>query len=661
MDYLESLNDRQKEAAVHINGPLLIIAGAGAGKTKTVTHRIVNLIKNGVNPRNILAVTFTNKAASEMSERVTNLINKFSSSSNYSGRPWLGTFHSLGVNILRTNGSAIGISKYFSILDKDESLSLIKKVMKENGIDPKNFSPKTIQGLISKHKNNLKQHSDYEKDESESYIKSIALQTWKGYEKKLAEQKSLDFDDLILKTVTLFKTHPEILNFYQSLWQYIHIDEYQDTNTAQYELSRLLAEKHKNICVVGDSDQAVYGWRNADFRNILNFETNFPGTKVVLLEQNYRSTKNIIEAANQIIAQNKQRKEKRLFTENETGEKISLFCASDQNEEASFVVKKIKELKNSGSKPDQIAILYRTNFQSRALEEACIRNDVAYHLLGTKFYDRKEIKDTLSFIKLALNPEDKISLERIINVPPRGIGKATLDKILENKEGQLPLKTREKIRDFKIILEKIKKHLLENKLSESIKFIVKTTGMEGDLKNSSDEEVDRLENLKELANLASRYDDFVPEEAVEKFITDTSLLSDQDSLTSKATGIRLMTVHASKGLEFDNVFVTGLEQDLFPHKRQDFNSETDTEEERRLFYVAITRARKGLWLTYCQTRQVFGSTEFRMPSEFLADISDDLVNFEESKQSSFSRPKLHFNFDEPGDDIVWEVLSRPKK
>ncbi len=661
MIHLGGLNEKQKEAATHMRGPLLVVAGAGAGKTKTIAHRIVNLIKNGVAPKNILAVTFTNKAAKEMSERVSVLVKKCVPESI--SLPWVSTFHALGVAILRNHADLADISRYFSIIDKEESLSLIKKSMREINLDPKNFNPRVIQSVISKQKNNLKQPSDYEvESDDRDYFKNTVLDTWKRYEKKIAEQSAFDFDDLILKTVFLFKKHPEVLNYYQELWRFIHIDEYQDTNTAQYELSKLLAEKYQNICVVGDLDQSIYGWRNADFRNILNFEKNFSGTTTVLMEENYRSTQNILKAANQVISKNILRKDKNLFTKNKSGEKISLFSAANQTEEAVFVVKKIKELAASGEKLNETAVLYRTNFQSRSIEEACINFDLPYHLLGTKFYERKEIKDAIAFIKLALNPNDFISLERIINVPARGIGEVSLLKILSGQENLLPEKTKEKLTDFRIVLGRIKKHLLEKGLAESIKFIIKITGIENDIRDKNEDNIERIENLRELANLSARYDIYAPNEAIEKFLTDTSLASDQDSLSSQKNGVRLMTVHASKGLEFKHVFVVGMEQDLFPHRELGPNENRDKEEERRLFYVALTRAKEKIWLSYCQQRSKFGFTEICQPSEFLGDISDNLIEFQESKKENLwaesqklrtvdkNRRKIE------NDDIVWECL-----
>ncbi|HBM46134.1 MAG: ATP-dependent DNA helicase pcrA [Parcubacteria group bacterium GW2011_GWF2_38_76] len=655
---LNELNERQKEAAQHKDGPLLIIAGAGAGKTKTIAHRIANLIKEGVEPRHILAVTFTNKAAKEMADRVRILL----PIDGVGGTPVLCTFHSLGVRILKENAEAIGRSKFFSILDSDESFAFFKRATREVGMDPKEINMKGISNIVSANKNKMIDMSDYQRESAPGYFKDTVLKIWKKYEELLKENEAYDFDDLILKTVHLLQNKKEILNYYQTLWKYIHIDEYQDTNTSQYELSRLLAEKHGNICVVGDSDQSIYGWRCADFRNILNFEQNFPGAKTVLLEQNYRSTGNILDLANRVIRKNKLRKEKNLFTENKEGEKITLFEALDENDEANFVVQKCRDLTTKkGVRPSEIAVLYRANFQSRALEEHFIRAGLPYQVLGTRFYERKEIKDIIAFIKFALNTKDNLSLARIINVPPRGIGKVTLEKIIAGKEGELPAGTREKIKDFRNKVEKIREVLLNSKLSESIKHIVKVTGLDMSLKEEGKEEgMERLENIRELANITTKYNSLTNEEAIQKFLEDTSLMSDQDAIMDRQArdGVRLMTVHSAKGLEFKYVFVTGLEQDLFPHRGWGDAEDTDTEEERRLFYVAITRAKEKLFISYAASRMIFGSRQMKMPSEFLEDIDDTIADVEKNENNLYEGHSRGggSSWQKKEDDIIWDCL-----
>ncbi|MBI3633768.1 MAG: UvrD-helicase domain-containing protein, partial [Candidatus Vogelbacteria bacterium] len=597
MDYLAGLNERQKEAVQHKDGPLLIVAGAGAGKTKTITHRIAHLIAGGVNPRNILAVTFTNKAAKEMRDRVEVLLNRRSNLREEEVgppiqiTPLISTFHSLGVQILKENANTLGVSRYFSILDKDESLSLIKKCAKEMGLSPKEFSPNAVQAIISREKNKLITPDRFEVKSENHFFGEMVHGIWEKYERKMREQKAFDFDDLIAQPVFLLRSNDRVREFYQSLWRYIHIDEYQDTNMAQYELSKLLAEKHGNICVVGDSDQAIYGWRQADYRNILNFEQNFPGTKTVLLEENYRSTRNILGAANEVIKKNRQRKEKNLFTNREEGQKILVYGAFDENDEARFVTTKVREiLTNKTVRPEEIAVLYRANFQSRILEEKFLKSNLQYQVLGIRFYERKEIKDVVALIRYAVNTGDLQSMERIINVPPRGIGDVSFNKVISGREGDLPQRLQEKLREFRQMTAKANEILLSNKLSDSIKKIIELSGMDKSLRSEEDGE-ERIENLKELVTIATKYDFLTPEEALDKFLTETALLSDQDSLTEEKKGVKLMTVHASKGLEFKYVFVTGLEEDLFPHRSMDPRAENDPEEERRLFYVAITRAK----------------------------------------------------------------------
>jgi DNA helicase-2/ATP-dependent DNA helicase PcrA len=647
VNYLDTLNDRQKEAVLHKDGPLLIIAGAGAGKTKTVTHRIAHLISGGVDPRNILAVTFTNKAAKEMRDRVLRLLPL-----GTSAVPTVSTFHSLGVLILKENADILGVSRYFSILDKDESQSLIKKSAKELGIGPKDYNANAVQAVISKEKNKLKTPDQFGIKTESNYFLEMVHKIWVKYEKKLQEQKAFDFDDLIQKPLFLLRDNEKVRNYYQNLWKYVHIDEYQDTNTAQYELSKLLAEKHGNICVVGDSDQAIYSWRQADYKNILNFEQNFPGTKTVLLEENYRSTKTILDAANEIIKKNKQRKEKNLFTSRTEGDKIRVYGAFDEADEARWIIQKVRGLTTTGVRPDEIAVLYRANFQSRILEEKFLRASVPYQMLGTRFYERKEVKDVVALMQHALNPADLQSMERIINIPPRGIGDVSFGKITDSKELELPPRLQEKLREFRKMIMGFKEVILKEKLSDSIKYIVKNSGIADALRLEGEEGEERIENLKELVTIASKYDFLPPDEAVDKFLTETSLLSDQDSLMQKQEGVKLMTVHASKGLEFKYVFITGLEEDLFPHRRMNETEPSDPEEERRLFYVAVTRAKDALFLSYANMRTIFGQKKINMPSQFLQDISDELAEFESNGAfDSFSQGAA-----DPDDIIEWDCL-----
>ncbi len=631
MNHLDELNLPQKEAATHTEGPLLIIAGAGAGKTKTVTHRILHLINKGVPGEAILAITFTNKAAKEMRDRVNSMIDTSQRESTgleaLQSRPFMSTFHSLGVYILRAHGQVLGLDRFFSIYDKDESLTKIKQAIKELGVDEKRFEPRKVMHAISKLKGDSVDINTYSKSSHSEFYQSVIARVWLKYEDILKQERALDFDDLLLKTAELFDKHPDILNLYQDRWKYIHVDEYQDTNTIQYDLTTLLAKKHQNLCVVGDIDQSIYSWRGADYKNILNFEKDYPEAKVVLLEQNYRSTQTILTAANDVIKKNKKRREKNLFTKNADGEKITLYSGFSEQDEGRYIAETSLELIREGVLPEEIAVLYRANFQSRVLEESFLRAGVPYQVLGTRFYDRKEIKDLLSFIKTAFNPKDKESIKRIINIPPRGIGQVTLEKIFAGGIESLPPKMQDKIASFQNLLGRIKKKAESSTPSEFVKYVIEETGIGGVLEKGDEEGLERLENLKEFASLAVRYDDLPTVEGIMQLVTDAPLVSDQDSLdqTKNSSGIRLMTVHASKGLEFKVVFITGLEQDLFPHRPMGNDEKRDDEEERRLFYVALTRAKTKLYLTYAQMRTIFGSRQMTMPSEFIFDIDESLL------------------------------------
>lgn len=623
MKSLEGLNERQREAVESTEGPLLIVAGAGAGKTKTLTHRIMRLIENGVDPRSILAVTFTNKAAKEMADRVRLLIQ------GEKGSPFMSTFHALCVFILRENASSIGYPRHFRILDKEDSLSIVKRAMDELGISHKEHEPRKILSAISREKNNMVSRSAYA-EKARDPFRRIAAQVWSRYADLCKKSHAFDFDDLVAKTVELFRSHPEVLEGYQNRWRYIHIDEYQDTNTAQYELVSLLAKKYKNIAVVGDADQSIYGWRGADFTNMLNFERDYPGAVVVVLEENYRSTQTIIAAANEVIQKNRERTEKSLFTKNKVGEKIGLIAALNEAGEARAIAEKVREsIKFGGVKASSVAVLYRANFQSRALEEAFLALNVPYRVLGTRFFERKEVKDMLAYFCAALDPSDIESVKRIINTPKRGLGKVAIAKIFSGAQESLAGTTARNAKFFFSLLSQIKEKMEHSPLSETMKYILIESGWERELKEGGEEGEERLENLRELVTIAKGYDTLPPEEAVERFLTDAALLSaeEEEEEEKGQEGVRLMTVHAAKGLEFDYVFVVGLEQDLFPHARISGDNR-NAEEERRLFYVAITRAREKLYLSYAQTRTIYGSRRINVPSEFLLDISDDLLEME---------------------------------
>lgn len=649
------LNARQKEAVEATEGPLLILAGAGAGKTKTIAERIRHLIHKGVTPSSILAITFTNKAAKEMRDRVDRLLREDSGLNrpvSMEERPFVSTFHALGVHILRQNSGKLGLTRHFAIFDKDDSKRAVKEALVNQGLDPKTHEPERILSIISKEKGRDTTYEEYALHNEGGYFSGVVTDVWKDYEKILKRDKALDFDDLLLKTVRLLRDNPAVRDYYQKVWPYVHIDEYQDTNKVQYEIARLLVGEKNNICVVGDIDQNIYSWRGADIGNILKFERDFPGAKVVLLEENYRSTKNILSAANFIIEKNKIRREKNLFTENVEGEKLGLFTAFDEVQEANFVAERAEECIKGGVRPEEIAVLYRANFQSRVMEEAFLERGVPYQLLGTRFFERKEVKDVISYLRAALNEESLADMKRIINTPARGIGKASVTKIFADDEGSLTASTRQKLADFKKLLKEIGEKARGGRPSETVAFIINASGLEAEWKAGSAEDLERLENAYELAAFAARYDHLQPEEGLESFLSDAALQSDQDELSEEKKGVRIMTVHASKGLEFDVVFVTGLEDGLFPHQKitKEGITPEEAEEERRLFYVALTRARKKVFLSYAQIRTVFGSREVNIPSEFIFDVPEELteeVSWDESgmpRAKSRSRPLLDIDF-----------------
>lgn len=635
MEHLEHLNNKQREAAIHKDGPILIIAGAGTGKTNTLTHRILNLIKEGVAPQSILAITFTNKAAKEMLDRVDGLLLKHGFRAGFRAgdeRPFIGTFHSLGVHILRAHAHVFGLTRHFAILDKNDSLALIKDATRAQGLDPKQFPPERIAAAISRQKGNLVSATEYKREVGRAYFPEIVSAVWDRYETFLLREQALDFDDLLLKAVILLRDNADIRASYQKRWHYIHIDEYQDTNTVQYELAKLLAGESMNICAVGDGDQNIYSWRGANVQNILNFEKDYEGAQTILLEENYRSTQTILAAANDVIKKNTIRKDKNLFTKNSEGEKISLLESYDEGGEARAIGEHIKKIISSGVKAQDIAVLYRANFQSRALEEAFLVMEIPYQVLGVRFFERKEVKDILAFIRAALNPEGFSDIKRIIDVPPRGIGKSTLIKMFAKDEASLPPAAQKRVAQFWKLLVDIREYTTTEKTSKLIKFVSEKTGLEASLKTGTDEDNDRLENIHELVTLATKYDFLPPEEAIEKLLGDAALATDQDSLMKSESAVKLMTVHAAKGLEFPYVFISGLEQDLFPHRRINTGavSKEDEEEERRLFYVAVTRAKKKLYLSYASVRTIFGKRQVNVPSEFLADIDDAYTQLEQS-------------------------------
>ncbi|MBI5742712.1 MAG: UvrD-helicase domain-containing protein [Candidatus Niyogibacteria bacterium] len=638
---LLGLNDRQKEAVQATEGALLILAGAGSGKTKVVTHRIANLIGQGVAPGSILAITFTNKAAGEMQKRVGKLLghDEHETLNHFSGlpagacgparlgrTPFLSTFHSLGVYLLREAGSAIGLPRSFSILDSEDALAIVKGCLKTLALDPKQYQPSKMLALISRYKNEFLTPADlFEEGEESPFIRTI-LNIWEVYDAALKEHKAVDFDDLIVLPVRLFEKHPAILEQFQERWHYIHIDEYQDTNRPQYLLVKLLAAKYRNVCAVGDIDQSIYGWRGADFKNIMDFEKDYPETKVVTLEQNYRSTQNILEAANAVIVKNRLRKPKNLFTEAELGGRIKLFSASNELEEARFIAENAARAIRSGVAPEKIAVLYRTNFQSRVIEEAFLGRNLPYQLIGVKFYERKEVKDILAYIRAALNGDDLLSIKRAINTPPRGIGKVLLTKFLA--KDALSGKEAAKVGEFQNILAKVASTARAKIASEAMRETLALSGYQDFLNDGTEEGEMRLGNLKELVTLAKRYDAAPAPQGLEALLTDAALMADQDTLKEDKKAVRLMTVHAAKGLEFHTVFVAGMEDGLFPHASLGGNEDDEVrgEEERRLFYVAVTRAERELYLSHAFFRTIFGMKQVSRPSRFIADLPPHLVD-----------------------------------
>jgi len=620
--HLEGLNDAQRKA-VETRGAVLVLAGAGAGKTKTIAARIVQLIREGVAPRAILAITFTNKAAQEMRGRVEGSLRNERTTRNDLPlhTPFVSTFHGLCVQVLREFGHHTNIPNRFTIFDRADSKQIIKEALLELELDLKQFDPGQLLSAISREKGNVENPASLKERAGGDFGQEIISRVWESYDKRVRAQKGLDFDDLLLETVHLLKRHQETLDELRSRWTHVHVDEYQDTNRVQYELVRLLSEPRGELFAVGDIDQTIYTWRGAHIRNLLHFEKDFPNTTVIVLEENYRSTKTILDAANAVIKKNTVRYEKTLRGNRGDGEPVGVYAGYDETDEASYVAEKTKELIAHGVPAREIAVLYRANFQSRAIESAFLEARVPYQVLGTRFFERKEVKDALSYLRAAHNPESVADLKRIINVPPRGLGKLTLLKLLSGKEQELNAGQKRKIADFRALLERVRS-ASRGKPSDAVKFVIKEAGLEGMYRHDGEEQ-ERIENMRELATVASLYDQLPSEEALDTFLSDAALSGEQDELTEGRDAVRLMTIHASKGLEFDCVFITGLEQDLFPHSNEHKKeSVEEAEEERRLFYVALTRARKRLFLSYANIRTIFGNRAVNLPSEFLSDIEE---------------------------------------
>ncbi|MDN3513863.1 MAG: UvrD-helicase domain-containing protein [Candidatus Brocadia sp.] len=633
MSLLHDVTDRQREAITHIEGPLLVVAGAGSGKTRVITRRIGYLMSQGVKPYNILAITFTNKAADEMGERVRQF-------STYKGL-WVSTFHKMCSRILRSTIDRLGYSRDFSIYDTTDQLNRIKYIMAELQLDTTQWKPRTIVSTISNAKNKLIDPQTFAATTSGYYNRTVA-QIYRKYQSLLKANNALDFDDLLIKTIELFKTNPDILEMYQDKFRFILIDEYQDTNYSQYTITRLLANRYRNICVTGDPDQSIYGWRGADIRNIMDFEKDYPDAKVVLLEQNYRSTKHILHAASSIIQQNKYRKQKTLWTENILGEKIKVVYCEDEHGEADEIAGFIKGLTNTGTKYSDIALFYRTNAQSRVLEISLRNSGIPYTIVGgVEFYQRKEIKDILSYLRLCINPHDEIALERTINTPNRGIGNATVKKLEDWATAQdaglfhaiqhvdsipgIVGKSAAAIKRFSELILDLQQ-LPRSPVEGVIRQVIERTNYFAFLRESGEKESnDRIANVEELVNAAHEYDITYSEGNLRGFLEEVALVSDVDELEDNAEAVTLMTLHTAKGLEFPVVFLTGMEDGLLPHSE---SSDVDEkiEEERRLCYVGITRAMKELFLTHARRRMRYGQMNPCMPSRFLDEIPDEILD-----------------------------------
>jgi len=615
--HLEGLNEAQREAVLATKGPLLVLAGAGSGKTRVITHRILQIVQEGTAPEQILAITFTNKAAGEMRERVQKLL----ANDSY---PFVSTFHSLGLLLIKENYRLLGLKRKPSIYDRSDSVRVVKEALKAISADEE-FEAKSVLGTISKQKGEGITAGEFS-EAAHTHRDRVVAQVWLKYEHALAEDSALDFDDLLLKAERLLRTNDELRKRYQNRWRYIHIDEYQDTNKIQAKLAEHLVGPERNICAVGDIDQTIYSWRGAEIANLMHFEKKFPGAKTILLEENYRSTKNIIAAANDVIAKNFHRVEKNSFTKNNDGELLGLFQAFDETDEALYVARTIVALIDEGARsPRDFCVLYRANFQSRALEEALLSKEVPYQVLGTRFFERKEVKDVLCFIRAAVEG-GSVDVARIANTPARGIGKVTLLKMLAGQEESLTGAVREKILKFRQLLQKILEAAHKLPPSQLVRFVIMESGLEEMYKEDKLEGAERLENLRELAALAARYDELPLGVGLETFMENAALASDQDELKDNTNAVRLMTVHAAKGLEFSHVFIVGLEDGLFPYER-DESTDADKEEERRLMYVALTRAQKKVFLSYAAYRTVFGSKNATLPSQFISDIPEELLEW----------------------------------
>ena len=656
---LEYLNDRQKEAVLYGDGPLLILAGAGSGKTSVLTKRVAYLIKErNVSPKNIVAITFTNKAAKEMKERIIKEVGK----EGYDIQ--ISTFHSFGLRIIKENYEKLGYEKNFTIIDSDDSLTVVKKILKEMGIDSTRFNPKFIKNQISSCKNEMVTPEKY-KNLVNDELSDITYKVYKKYQDTLLRNNSLDFDDLLIKPIELFNKYKEVLENYQELFKYVFIDEYQDTNEAQYILSKMISAKYKNICVVGDDAQSIYSWRGANFKNILNFEKDYKNAKVILLEQNYRSTKTILNAANSVIKNNINKKDKNLWTDNSIGEKIKYVRTNDEKDEASYVTREIRNLVNNGVSLDDIAVLYRTNAQSRTIEEGFLNSNIPYKIVGAfAFYSRKEINDLLAYLKLIYNTKDDVSLMRIINYPKRKIGAKTIENLsmdaVLNGTSMFDVISSGKELEFKKLILEMKEKSEVLSLTETIDMVLDKSGIKSELESEHTLEADiRLENLNEFKSITKTFEEESGIASLEDFLNEVSLVSDvNDQKNDNSPKVTLMTIHAVKGLEYKYVFVIGMEENIFPHVNS-CEEDGGIEEERRLCYVAITRAKEKLYLVNALRRMLYGKTSVNMPSRFINEIDKDLIDAPEKKMVNMKfNKKEAFNDDnglKTGDNVIHDI------
>lgn len=643
---LDTLNETQLEAVKITDGPLLILAGPGSGKTRVITYKIAYLLEQEkAKPWEVLAITFTNKAAKEMKERLHNLIEE-----DIKGMQ-ISTFHSFGLRVIKEYYDFFGLDRTFTIIDESDSISLIKKIIKELNLDEKKYIPRAIKNKISGAKNELLNPEGFKVFARTPYDEDV-VKIYKKYEEKLKRNSSVDFDDLLMLPIELFRKDKEALEHYQNRYKYVFIDEYQDTNEAQYLLSKMISDRYKNICVVGDESQSIYSWRGANYKNILNFEKDYKNAKVILLEQNYRSTKTILEAANSVIKNNKEKKDKHLWTLNGKGSKIKYLRCYDEKDEILNIINTIKKFKSEGIPYKEMVVLYRTNAQSQSIERGFIENTIPYKVVGSyAYFNRKEIKDLVAYLRLINNEKDDVSLIRAMNAPKRGIGAKTIEKLElnanENNVSIFDSITSGKELAFKNLILDIKEKMKDKSFVDLVELVLDESGLKDEYKEKTIENESRLENLEEFKSIARNFEDYNPGATLEEFLIEISLISDVKEASDCDEVVTLMTMHAVKGLEFDVVFITGLEEGLFPHSNSMFD-ESELEEERRLFYVAITRAKKVLYLTNARSRMLFGQIKSNLPSRFIEEINQEDIEklFEENKSTKEIKINKKDNFND---------------